>query len=174
MPEDWQDDMERGLCVIVSRSEALGRFMTAYSHMAKLPPPDPKPLDVGSWIRRVASLETRAHITLVDGPDIVVEADEGQLEQVLINLLKNAVEASLVTDGTVKLGWNASGEFLDVWVEDEGPGLPNSANLFVPFFTTKSGGSGIGLVLSRQIVEAHGGSLLLENRKSGPGCEARI
>jgi two-component system, NtrC family, nitrogen regulation sensor histidine kinase NtrY len=74
----------------------------------------------------------------------------------------------------VAVSWRRAGAQLEVVVEDEGPGLPNTANLFVPFFTTKPGGSGIGLVLSRQIAEAHGGSLDLCNRTPGPGCEARL
>jgi signal transduction histidine kinase len=63
---------------------------------------------------------------------------------------------------------------MELWVEDEGPGLSNTGNLFVPFFTTKPGGSGIGLVLSRQIAEAHGGSLVLENRTDRQGCRASL
>jgi two-component system, NtrC family, nitrogen regulation sensor histidine kinase NtrY len=92
----------------------------------------------------------------------------------LINVLRNATDASLETGGKVTLGWGKSGTQLEVWVRDEGPGLADTANLFVPFFTTKPGGSGIGLVLSRQIAEAHGGSLTLENRKNGGGCIAKL
>jgi signal transduction histidine kinase len=113
-------------------------------------------------------------VTLVPGPDLTIQADGDQLEQLLINLVRNAVDAVLETGGGVKVGWRKNGTYLEVWVEDEGPGLSNTANLFVPFFTTKPGGSGIGLVLSRQIAEAHGGSLTLENRQTGPGCEARL
>ena len=100
--------------------------------------------------------------------------DAGQLEQLLINLVRNATDAALETGGGVRLGWEARGEGIELWVEDDGPGLPPSANLFVPFFTTKPAGTGIGLVLSRQIAEAHGGSLTLENRSGGPGCRARL
>jgi signal transduction histidine kinase len=96
------------------------------------------------------------------------------LDQLLINLLHNAVDAALETGGGVRVGWSRNKRNLDVWIEDEGPGLPNTTNLFVPFFTTKQSGSGIGLVLSRQIAEAHGGTLTLENRKEGTGCEARL
>jgi two-component system nitrogen regulation sensor histidine kinase NtrY len=120
------------------------------------------------------TLETRLDVTLEPGPDIIIQADPGQLEQVLINLLHNAVDASLETQGTVVLGWNRHNGHLDIWIDDEGAGLSNTTNLFVPFFTTKPGGSGIGLVLCRQIVEAHGGMLTLENRASGRGCEARM
>ena len=105
---------------------------------------------------------------------MTVQGDPDQLEQVLINLLRNAADASLTTSGKVRIGWRVDGSMLEIWVEDEGPGLSSTANLFVPFFTTKPGGSGIGLVLSRQIAEGHGGALMLENRVPGPGCVARL
>ena len=119
-----------------------------------------------SWSERVASLETRLPVSVVAGPEIVVQGDSAQLEQLLINLVRNAVDASLETGGAVESGWTQNNGKLDVWITDEGPGLASTANLFVPFFTTKAGGSGIGLVLSRQIAEAHGGTLTLENRLS--------
>lgn len=119
-------------------------------------------------------METRLPITLSDGPDVTVSADPDQIEQLLINVLRNAVDAALETGGRVCAGWVRVDSILEVRVDDEGPGLPNSANLFVPFFTTKSGGSGIGLVLGRQIAEAHGGSLSLQNRDPGPGTRATI
>ena len=118
--------------------------------------------------------EATLHVTLEPGPDITIQADGDQLEQLLINLLRNAVDAALETGGGVKVGWTKTAAYLELHVEDEGPGLSNTANLFVPFFTTKPGGSGIGLVLSRQIAEAHGGALTLKNRRTGPGCEARL
>jgi signal transduction histidine kinase len=129
---------------------------------------------VGELVRRVASLETRLPVNVVAGPDVVVQGDSAQLEQLLINLVRNAVDASLETGGAVKSGWTQKNGHLDVWVTDEGPGLASTANLFVPFFTTKVEGSGIGLVLSRQIAEAHGGTLTLENRRDLRGCEARL
>jgi signal transduction histidine kinase len=92
----------------------------------------------------------------------------------LINLLRNAADAALETGGGVRVGWRKNASYIEVKVEDDGPGLSNTGNLFVPFFTTKPGGSGIGLVLSRQIAEAHGGALTLENRRDGSGCEARL
>jgi two-component system nitrogen regulation sensor histidine kinase NtrY len=172
--EDWEEDMQRGLTVIASRSEALSRFMSAYARLARLPPPTLAPVEIGELIRRVVGLETRIPPALTVGPNIVIRADCDQLEQLLINLIRNAVDASIETGGAVHAGWSRQNSHLVVWIRDEGPGLSNTANLFVPFFTTKPGGSGIGLVLSRQIAEAHGGTLSLQNAADGPGCEARL
>ena len=171
---DWRDDMQRGLGVISSRADSLARFIESYSKVARLPQPKFEPVNIGDLVRRVASLETRSPVKIVGGPEIVVQGDSAQLEQLLINLLRNAVDAAQETEGRVEAGWVHKNGQLEVWVRDEGPGVANTANLFVPFFTTKAGGSGIGLVLSRQIAEAHGGALTLENRAQGPGCEARL
>jgi two-component system nitrogen regulation sensor histidine kinase NtrY len=174
LPEDWRDDMRRGLNVITSRSESLSRFIGAYARLAKLPRPQLQPLEVAACVGRAVSFETRVNVEVQPGPEITVQGDPDQLEQVLINLLRNAADASLATSGRVMTGWRRDGSMLEIWVKDEGPGLSSTANLFVPFFTTKPGGSGIGLVLSRQIAEGHGGALMLENRADGPGCVARL
>jgi two-component system nitrogen regulation sensor histidine kinase NtrY len=171
---DWQEDMRSGLNVIAARTDGLARFMNAYARLAKLPPPVFQPVDVGNWIRRVAGLEPRLHVELQSGPDVNIKADPDQLDQLLINLVRNAVDAALETGGGVRAGWERANGYIEVWIEDDGPGIPNPTNLFVPFFTTKASGSGIGLVLSRQIAEAHGGTLTLENRKVRRGCEARL
>jgi len=173
-PADWQDDMMRGLAVIASRAEALGRFMGDYARLARLPQPSWRPVTVSEWLQRVVKLEHRIAIVLSPGPALVIQADSDQLEQLLINLLQNAADAALETGGGVRVSWFSTAAFLEVRVEDDGPGLPNTSNLFVPFFTTKPGGSGIGLPLSRQIAENHGGSLTLENRAKGSGCLARL
>jgi two-component system, NtrC family, nitrogen regulation sensor histidine kinase NtrY len=173
-PADYREDMQRGLDVISSRASSLARFVESYSKLARLPQPRFESLSVGDLLRRVASLETRLPVSVVPGPDITVQGDSAQLEQLLINLVRNAVDASLETGGAVKSGWIQNNGKLDVWITDEGPGLASTANLFVPFFTTKIEGSGIGLVLSRQIAEAHGGTLTLENRRDMKGCEAHL
>jgi len=176
-PSDWKEDMQRGLAVIASRSESLSRFMSAYARLAKLPPPKLAPLDVAGLIDRVATLEKGHDIRIAGGPRLTIQGDGDQLEQLLINLIRNAVDAVRETGGGVRVGWQrlpGSPASMELWVDDEGPGLSNTGNLFVPFFTTKPGGSGIGLVLSRQIAEAHGGSLMLENRDDRTGCRASL
>ena len=174
LPSDWKEDTQRGLKVIGARADALGRFTSSYARWTKLPPQKLAPVELGAWVRRVVGLETRVPVHLIPGEDLTVNADADQLDQLLINLLKNAAEASQETGGAVNVRWKVDGEFVEVRVEDEGPGLPNTGNLFVPFFTTKPGGSGIGLVLSREIAEGHGGSLTLENRTDARGCVARV
>lgn len=175
LPDDWRDDLLQGLGVVRSRSGALGRFMSSYARLARLPAPRRAPVEVAPLIRRIASLEPRLDVRVVPGPEVQISADSDQLDQLLINLTRNAVDATLETGGGVEIGWFVSDEVLEVWVRDEGPGLSNTANLFVPFFTTKANGSGIGLALSRQIAEGHGGSVVLENRADGrTGCVARL
>jgi nitrogen fixation/metabolism regulation signal transduction histidine kinase len=171
---DWEEDMRSGLGIIAARTDGLARFMNAYARLAKLPPPLMAPLTVHEWVRRVVGLEARTRVQLVPGPEIEIEADADQLDQLLINLLRNAVDAALETGGGVQVGWRHDDRFVEVWVRDEGPGIPNPANLFVPFFTTKPGGSGIGLVLCRQIAEAHGGTLTLKNLQDPQGSEAKL
>ncbi len=173
-PEDWNQDMSRGLSVIATRSESLSRFMSSYARLAKLPPPKLAPIEINDLLLRASSLETRQRAFFEEGAPLTFQGDIDQLEQALINLIQNGVEAAQATGGRVFLYYRQSPAALEITVRDEGPGLANTANLFVPFFTTKRGGSGIGLVLSRQIAEAHGGSMTLRNATDGPGCEAVI
>jgi two-component system nitrogen regulation sensor histidine kinase NtrY len=173
-PADFEEDMRRGLAVIAARASSLKRFLEGYSRLARLPSPRPLAVDVGSLVRRAAALETRVQVAVAAGPGVSLRADADQLEQLLINLLKNAADASLETRGGVTIGWSVSKGEVEIFVDDEGPGLAETANLFVPFFTTKRDGSGIGLVLSRQIAEAHGGTVRLANRSDANGCRASV
>jgi two-component system nitrogen regulation sensor histidine kinase NtrY len=175
-PEDWQGDMRRGLGVIAARAEALRRFMDAYAQLARLPAPVRRPVAIAPLVKRVAGLQTRVPVEVAPGRSVTIDADPDQLEQLLINLVKNAADAVQGGTGGVRLSWSIVERptpALEIHVDDDGPGLPPSANLFVPFFTTKPGGSGIGLVLCRQIAEAHGGTLNLANRPAG-GCRATL
>ena len=175
-PADWEEDLRRGLGVIATRTEGLRRFMDAYAQLARLPAPVRRKVEVGPLVRRVAGLETRVPVAVEDGKAATIDADPDQLEQLLINLAKNGAEAAEGTGGGVRLSWSVvdrPSPALEIRVDDDGPGLPPSANLFVPFFTTKPGGSGVGLVLCRQIAEAHGGTLALANRPGG-GCRATL
>ena len=180
---DLGDDVERGLSVINGRAEALGRFMASYATLARLPPPEPVDVRIAPLVHRVADLETRMAVEVIAGQDLSVRADPDQLEQALINLVRNAVDATLGAGGdgpaagankAVSIRWITRTGKLHILVEDQGPGLSDTGNLFVPFYTTKPGGSGIGLVLSRQIAEGHGGTLELESRGDGTGARARL
>jgi PAS domain S-box-containing protein len=173
-PADFEQDLNHGLDIIGQRADALGRFMAAYARLARLPKPIRAPVDVEDWVRRVVALERRVAIEVVPGPPLTIQADRDQLEQLLINLVRNAVDAVSETGGGVRVSWGLAAAGLEVTVEDEGPGIADTANLFVPFFTTKPGGSGIGLAVSRQIAEVHGGSLQLQNREGRRGCRARL
>ncbi|HEY0970921.1 MAG TPA: ATP-binding protein [Gemmatimonadales bacterium] len=173
-PADADEDLDRGLGIIGGRAEALVRFMSSYAQLARLPAPEKEPMEVEPWVRRVAALETRVSVAVQPGPPMTIEADAAQLDQLLINLVRNAADATLETGGVVGITWSVEGSALVVRVEDEGPGLVGDGNLFVPFFTTKPQGSGIGLVLCRQIAEAHGGSLTVENRDDAQGVVARV
>jgi two-component system, NtrC family, nitrogen regulation sensor histidine kinase NtrY len=168
------DDLRQGFSIIRSRTEALGRFMAAYSRLARLPAPKLAPMKVRPWIDRVVKLETRVKLQLEEGPDVVISGDADQLDHLLINLVHNAADAVLESGKCASVGWARQDSQLHVWVKDDGPGIQNTANVFVPFFTTKPSGTGIGLALSRQIAEAHGGTLTLENRRDARGCEARL
>jgi nitrogen fixation/metabolism regulation signal transduction histidine kinase len=174
-PDDWREDMRRGLQVIASRTDSLSRFTGSSARLARLPAPKLAPVVLKPLVQRVVAFDARVPTSVKSGPDVTIDADADQLEQLLINLLRNAADACLeVGGGTVSVGWRTTRAGLEIAVEDEGPGLSNTSNLFVPFFTTKPGGSGIGLVLCRQIAEGHGGSLTLENRKDTRGCRARL
>src|SRR5213083_1353829 len=173
-PPDWQDDARSGLNSIVSRADSLSRFLQAYTRLTKLPSPQKEDLEIVELVQRVTDLEPRLKMKSLPGPKTKIRADAAQIEQLLINLVHNAVDAALETHGNVAIGWRETGDSVEIFIEDEGPGIMNTANLFVPFFTTKPDGSGIGLALSRQIAEAHGGSLSLTNRQNHSGAVALL
>jgi len=174
LADDWREDARGGLQVIGNRAESLARFLAGYSRLAALPPPQKRELDLAVLVPAVARLEQRVAVQVEAGTTLPVQADPDQLEQAVINLLRNAVEASLPGGGQVLMRWRSEGERALIEILDDGPGLPGSDNLFVPFFTTKPGGSGIGLALVRQIAEAHEGGVSLSAREGVPGALAQL
>jgi signal transduction histidine kinase len=173
-PSAGDTDLLEGLSVIEARAGALGRFVQSYARLARLPKPQLAPMDAEAWVRRVAALETRVGVAIDGGPPVRIEGDSDQLDALLINLVRNAADAVLETRGNVRIAWETRGGTLIVRIEDDGPGLADTANLFVPFFTTKPDGTGIGLTLARQIAEAHRGSVTLENRAGARGTIATV
>ena len=174
LPDDWREDFNSGLEVIGHRAGALARFLSSYGQLARLPAPQRRTIDLGELVGKVARLDQRVAVVVEASESLKVEVDPDQLEQALINLLRNAIEASLPEDGRVRLHWHADDAKATIEIIDDGPGPPPSDNLFVPFFTTKPGGSGIGLALARQIAEAHGGGVSLSSRTDAPGAIARL
>lgn len=179
-PADWEADLRAGLEIIASRAEGLTRFLQAYARLARLPTPMPAPFKLEEAVQRAVALEPRLQVTRLPSPPTTVLGDAAQVEQVLINLVKNAVDAVFEQrnaghpEAGVRLRWHHSGSSVEIRIEDDGPGIAQTGNLFVPFFTTKPEGSGIGLVLCRQIAENHGGSLELRNRSDASGCVALL
>jgi signal transduction histidine kinase len=168
-------DFRRGLGVIESRADSLHRFVQSYRLLAQLPPPHLKPVPIAALLERVAHLEQRLPVQLDPGPSITLNADPDQLEQMFINLLANAVDASLANGShPVRATWQLADSSLLVTIEDRGMGIANTENLFVPFYTTKPAGSGVGLALAQQIARAHGGEIRLLNRDDGEGARATI
>jgi nitrogen fixation/metabolism regulation signal transduction histidine kinase len=186
---EQRHDFERGLEIIEARSASLNRFLQAYRQLAQMPPPLLRKVALFPIVERVVFLETRLAVTMFPGPDVTLMVDPDQIEQMLINLVRNAVESALdlssvdglpVDSGAeasqpqVTLSWKVEDHGIVLTIDDNGPGLLNPSNAFVPFYTTKPAGSGIGLALSRQIAEVHGGSIELSNRSGRRGCQVRV
>ena len=177
LPEGVKSDYQRGLDIIESRTGALHRFLQSYRRLATMPSPKLQPVELRPLAERVAILETRLPVHIEPGPDVTLTIDPDLIEQMLINLIRNAVDSALEQaqaaqggEPEVVLRWQQNNGNVSLMVQDNGIGLLNPSNAFVPFYTTKQGGSGIGLVLSQQIAEAHGGNIELANRKDTRGC----
>lgn len=174
-------DFERGLEVIESRAESLNRFLQAYRQLMGLPSPRLTTVSLTTLVGRVARLETRVDVKITGGGELTLLIDPDQIQQALINLVRNAAEAALSPDAAnggaacVEIGWERVGNEAVIAIADNGPGLTNASNLFVPFYTTKPTGTGIGLVLAQQIAQAHRGVVELRNREDGAtGCRAEL
>lgn len=181
LPKAQQSDFERGLEVIENRAESLNRFLQAYRQLMGLPAPRLEPVSVGPLIARVAQLETRLNVQVKKSAEITLSMDVDQIQQALINLVRNAAEAALSPDAqnngaaAVAISCNILKDEVVIGIEDNGPGLTNTSNLFVPFYTTKPNGTGIGLALAQQIAQAHHGTVELHNRVDGQhGCRAEL
>lgn len=172
LPDDWREDFFSGLDVISDRAASLGRFLASCSQLARLPPLNKRTLDLYELADKLVRLEQRLPIRRESTEHVLLQADPDQLAQALINLLRNAVEATQATGGGVRLRWHCTATRVLIEVEDDGPGPPDTKNLFTPFFTTKAEGAGIGLALARHIAEAHEGGLSLTARRDAPGALA--
>jgi len=180
MESDVRNDLQRGLEIIEARTASLHRFLEAYRRLAQMPMPVLREVRIGPLIARAAGLETRLRVSVLPGPDVAFQADPDQLEQMLINLVRNAADAVLElpqasnSHENVAVHWDADAHDVVLTIDDDGPGLLNPSNVFTPFYTTKPNGSGVGLVLSRQIAEAHGGRIEIGNRVGARGCSVKV
>ena len=180
LPEALEANVKEGLEIIGDRAEALNRFLQNYARLSSVPPPTRRLVELKQVVQHVCSLEHRIPVQIVPGPEVDVFVDSDQLEQVLINIVRNGVESVLASgDGalppdSVSVTWTIKGADLKIWIRDHGLGLSDHDSIFVPFYRTKPTGSGLGLLLSRQILEAHGGSVALSDRRDTRGCEVQV
>lgn len=178
--ESHKDNLIEGLTIISQRANNLTEFVNSYKQISSLPAPERQHTSVVSLINKVIPLFQHHRVTVSSSDDVDLFIDPIQFEQVLINLIKNAVEAvesvakDKAADGEIIISWQVQEGIFTLSICDDGVGISNPDNLFVPFYTTKNQGSGIGLVLCRQIMDVHGGRLSLTNRTDKNGCQAVI
>ncbi len=172
---DARAELEEAIATIARRSRGLIGFVERYRELLQVPAPQPETLSIAATLQSVARLmsEDLGNVDVdieVQPPSLEVQADPALLDQVLVNLVRNAVQAMSDT-AQPRLRLRARLEFGRVLIQvaDNGPGIPESIadQIFIPFFTTKRDGSGIGLSLSRQIVMAHGGELVADSSEGG-------
>ena len=172
LDHDWQTDITDGLTVIGERANNLTDFIKRYAKIARLPEPNKQVFSISNLIAHTSILKTNSNDIVIDvnsDKNMQIFADQAMIEQVLINLLKNAIEAG----APVTLSWAEDKQSQWLKITDNGPGISNPANLFVPFYSTKANGSGIGLVLCQQILDKHQGSLNIDNQSEG-GCRVLV
>ena len=155
--DEVQEESIEALDIISNRASGMNRFVSDYARLAKLPKPNRQSLNLSECLHRVEQLLSIGNLTIKQQTDVRIMADRDQIEQLFINIIKNAAQAVEAASGTILLHWERESTDVVVYVDDNGPGIEKMDNLFVPFFSTKPGGSGIGLVLSRQIAEGNGG-----------------
>jgi nitrogen fixation/metabolism regulation signal transduction histidine kinase len=175
MPAEWRAKVVSVLEVIGQRSESLKTFISQYAQIARLPEPNMTEVSLQSLFKKATSMFEGQQFEIKGLADSTpAYGDALQLEQLLINILKNAVESQQGKAGTIEIEVGSTSKFLILTIRDEGMGISNPENLFTPFYTTKDGGSGVGLTLCRQILAMHGGDISLRNRADTQGAEATI
>jgi nitrogen fixation/metabolism regulation signal transduction histidine kinase len=171
----YESDVREGLGVIAERAKGLKKFISVYARIARLPEPQKILFPITQLVEKVSGIFADDKVKIVGGvPDIHLFGDPVHLEQALINLIKNALEANGEAAQAVKFSCRVRSDYCEFEIVDDGAGIGNPSNLFVPFYTTKSEGAGIGLVLVRQIAAKHFGQVTLENRTDGHGAIARL
>lgn len=169
------DDVRENLSVIAERARGLKEFITAYARITRLPESQMTLFHLEQLINRLTSIFAPAALEWVGPvPDIQLFGDPVQLEQALINLVKNALEAAGGEAPSAQMRCAVKDGFCEFEITDSGSGISNTNNLFVPFYTTKPDGSGVGLALTRQIADRHYGEVTLGNRADGRGAVARL
>ncbi|MGX5173583.1 sensor histidine kinase [Aliikangiella sp. IMCC44653] len=180
--EQQVTDIEKfkdGLSIIKERAESLNQFITSYSQLSHLPQANKQDFNWAKKLKQLSKLFPDCcvinNFKFKQDPKHVIQADPHQMEQVFINLLKNAREAMAGLElKKIEINAEVANENLIITIKDCGSGIANPKNLFVPFYTTKKSGSGIGLTLCQQILSSHDATLHLTNRENSAGAQATI